>query len=193
MVRSRSSRWFIAVAFLAFPAATSGAVGGYAFDGGTKKEREAVVAALEASSFDWTLLPVPITIRIVRGEPSRSLPREVWLDADLLDSGEFAWGVVQHEYAHQVDYLLLDDAQRALLLRELGGRDWCYSVPGLAHDQYGCERFASTLAWSFWPSVENSMRPTHPGDESAAMAPARFRALVTRLTSRPLSSKSREH
>ncbi|HEY8776382.1 MAG TPA: hypothetical protein VIM33_07870 [Gaiellaceae bacterium] len=185
--------FLITAVVLLFPAATSGAVGGYAFDGGTKTERATVVAALEASSFDWTLLPGPITIHIVRGEPSRSLPREVWLDADLLDSGEFAWGVVQHEYAHQVDYLLLDDAQRALLLRELGGRDWCYSVPGLAHDQYGCERFASTLAWSFWPSVENSMRPTHPGDESAAMAPARFRALVTRLTSRPLSRRSGVH
>jgi len=185
----------ITAAFLVFPAATSGAVGSYTFDGGTKKERETVVAALEASSFNWnwTLLPGSITIHIVRGEPSRSLPREVWLDADLLDSGEFAWGVVQHEYAHQVDYLLLDDAQRALLLRELGGRDWCYAVPGLAHDQYGCERFASTLAWSFWPSRQNSMRPTHPGDESAAMAPARFRALVTRLTSRPLSRRSGVH
>jgi hypothetical protein len=177
----------ITAAFLAFPAATSGAAGSYTFVGGTKKERATVLAALEASSFDWALLPGPTTIHIVRGEPSRSLPHEVWLDADLLDSGEFAWGVVQHEFGHQVDYLLLDDAQRALLLNELGGRDWCYSVPGLAHDQYGCGRFASTFAWSFWPSRENSMRPDHPGDESAAMAPARFRALVMRLTSRPAS------
>jgi hypothetical protein len=86
-----------------------------------------------------------------------------------------------------VDYLLLDDAERAVLLQQLGGRDWCYGVPGLAHDQYGCERFASTLAWSFWPSPENSMRPTRRGDESAAMAPAKFRALVSRLTSRTVS------
>jgi len=67
----------VTAAFLAFPAATSGAVGGYAFAGGTKQERETVVAALEASSFNWTLLPGPIAIHIVRGEPSRSLPREV--------------------------------------------------------------------------------------------------------------------
>jgi hypothetical protein len=190
MVRSSCSRWFISFVsamVLAFPAATSGAVADYRFAGGTKPERETAVAALEASSFDWTLLPGPIAIHIVRGEPSRSLPHEVWLDADLLDSGEFAWGVVQHEFAHQVDYLLLDDAQRALLLHLLGGQDWCYGVPGLAHGQYGCERFASTFAWSFWPSPENSMRPTQRGDESAAMAPARFRALITRLTSRPLS------
>jgi hypothetical protein len=177
---------------LALPARTSGAVGSYTFDGGTKKERETVVAALEASSFDWTLLPGPIAIHIVHGEPSRSLPHEIWLEADLLDAGEFAWGVVQHEFAHQVDYLLLDDAQRDLLLHELGGRDWCYSVPGLAHDQYGCERFASTLAWSFWPSPQNSMRPTHRGDESAAMAPAKFRALVSKLTSRTARRSTRE-
>jgi hypothetical protein len=171
-------------ACLAFPATTAGAGGSYTFDGGTKKERETVVAALQASSFDWSVVPGPIAIHIVKGEPSRSIPREIWLDADLLDAGEFAWGVVQHEYAHQVDYLLLDDAERARLLQQLGGRDWCYSVPGLAHDQYGCERFASTFAWSFWLSAENSMRPARHGDESAAMAPAKFRALISRLTSR---------
>jgi hypothetical protein len=143
---------------LAFPAATASAgAGGYTFDGGTKQQRGTVIAALEASSFDWTLVPGPIAIHIVEGEPSRSIPHEIWLDADLLDAGEFAWGVVQHEYAHQVDYLLFDETQRALLLKRLGGRDWCYGTPGLAHDQYGCERFASTFAWAFWPSRENSM------------------------------------
>lgn len=176
----------IAAASLALPAATAGAGGAapsYTFDGGTRKERETVVAALRASSFDWSVVPGPIVIHIVDGEPSRSIPREIWLDGDLLNAGEFAaWGVVQHEYAHQVDYLLFDDAERALLLKRLGGRDWCYGKPGLTHDQYGCERFASTLAWSFWPSPENSMRPTVRRDESAAMAPAKFRALVSRLT-----------
>jgi hypothetical protein len=181
--------FLITAACLVFPAATLGAARSYTFDGGTKKERETVVAALDASSFDWNLLPGPITIHIVDNEPSRSIPHEIWLDANLLDSGEFAWGVVQHEYAHQVDYLLLDDAERAVLLHALGGRDWCYSVPGLAHDQYGCERFASTLAWSFWPSRANSMRPTHLGDESAAMAPAKFRALVERLTTRTVGRR----
>jgi hypothetical protein len=174
----------IAASCLAFPATTAGASGSYRFDGGTKTQRQTVRAALEASSFDWGLVPGPIVIHVLGGVPSYSLPGEIWLDANLLDAGEFAWGVVQHEYAHQVDYLLLDDAERAQLLQQLGGRDWCYSVPKLPHDQYGCERFASTFAWAFWPSPENSMRPTRAGDESAAMAPAKFRALVTRLTSR---------
>ena len=31
-------------------------------------------------------------------------PGQIWLDASLLDSGRFSWGVVQHEYAHQVDF-----------------------------------------------------------------------------------------
>ena len=125
----------------------------------------------------------PIAIHIVKGEPSRSIPGEIWLDADLLDAGEFAWGVVQHEYAHQVDYLLFDDlpAFTAPEARSAAATR-CHGTPGLAHDQYGCERFALTLAWSFWPSPENSMRPTGRGDESAAMAPAKFRALVSRLT-----------
>ena len=150
---------------LAFPAATAGAgAGGYTFDGGTKQQRGTVIAALEASSFDWSVIPGPIAIHIVKGEPSRSIPREIWLDADLLDAGEFAWGVVQHEYAHQVDYLLFDETQRALLLKRLGGRDWCYGTPGLAH-----------------------------GDESAAMAPARFRALVSRLTRSTAGPNVRKH
>jgi len=184
-----------AVAGLAFPAATAGAGGarGYTFDGGTKQERETVVAALRASSFDWSLVPGPIAIHIVEGEPSRSIPHEIWLDADLLDAGEFAWGVVQHEYAHQVDYLLFDKERRALLLKRLGGRDWCYGTPGLAHDQYGCERFASTLAWSFWPSLENSMRPTSRRDESAAMAPAKFRALVWAVLNPTTGLNVRKH
>ena len=181
-----------AAACLASPATTAGAGGGYRFDGGTKQQRETVVAALRASSFDWSVVPRPITIHIVDGEPSRSIPHEIWLDADLLDAGEFAWGVVQHEYAHQVDYLLFDETERSLLLKRLGGRDWCYGTPGLAHDQYGCERFASTLAWSFWPSAENSMRPTGRRDESAAMAPAKFRALVSRLTSHTAGFKVRK-
>jgi len=182
-----------AAACLASPATTAGAGGSYRFDGGTKKERETVVAALRASSFDWSVVPGPIVIHIVDGEPSRSIPHEIWLDGDLLDAGEFAWGVVQHEYAHQVDYLLFDANQRALLLKRLGGRDWCHGTPGLAHDQYGCERFASTLAWSFWPSAQNSMRPTGRRDESAAMAPAKFRALVSRLTSRTARFKVRKN
>ena len=186
--------FLVAAACVAFPTSTSGAaLGTYAFDGGTTKERATVVAALDASSFDWTLLPGSIVIHIVHGEPSRSVPHEIWLDADLLRSGEFAWGVVQHEFGHQVDYLLLDDAERAQLLHELGGRDWCYGVPGLAHDQYGCERFASTFAWSFWPSRQNSMRPTHRGDESAAMKPVKFRALVARLTSRATTDSLGQH
>jgi len=184
----------IATACVTFPASTSGAaLGSYTFDGGTTKERATVVAALDASSFDWTLLPGSIAIHIVHGQPSRSIPHEIWLDADLLRSGEFAWGVVQHEFGHQIDYLLLDDAERAQLLNELGGRDWCYDVPGLAHDQYGCERFASTFAWSFWPSQQNSMRPTHRGDESAAMKPVQFRALVARLTSHAASHSLGQH
>jgi hypothetical protein len=173
----------LATACLASPAASGSVDNGYAFDGGTPAQRQTVAAALAASSFDWQLVPGRITIHIRHGVPSTSTPREIWLDADLLDAGQFAWGVVQHEYAHQVDYLLFDDAARARLRQQLGGLDWCYSVPGLRHSDYGCERFASTFAWSFWPSSANCMRPSARGDESAAMAPTAFRALIAQLTS----------
>jgi hypothetical protein len=66
-----------ATACLAFPATTAGADGSYTFDGGTKKERETVVAALWASSFDWSVVPGPVVIHIVDGEPSCSIPRDL--------------------------------------------------------------------------------------------------------------------
>ena len=94
---------------------------GFRFDGGTTSQRSQVRAALRASSFDWSVVPALVTVHIVRGlDSSEAAPGEIWLDADLLDSGTFAWGVVQHEYAHQVDFFALDDAARALFLRELG-------------------------------------------------------------------------
>jgi hypothetical protein len=166
---------------LASPAQASG--GHYVFDGGTSGEQAQVRQALNASTFDWNIVPGQVTIHIVRGIPnSEALPGEIWLEADLLDSGTFSWGVVQHEYAHQVDFLVLDDAQRATLETQLGGTAWCYGdAPALLHSQYGCERFASTLAWSYWQSSQNCMKPSYVDGESGGMAPAGFRALMTSL------------
>src|SRR6266550_6376173 len=133
--------FLVAAACVAFPATTSSAaLGTFTFDGGTKKERETVVAALDASSFDWSLLPGSIVIHVVHGEPSRSIPHEIWLDADLLHSGQFAWGVVQHEYAHQIDFLVLTDANRSVLAPVVGGTSWWGT--GLAHGSMSGERFA---------------------------------------------------
>jgi hypothetical protein len=158
----------------------AGATGGhYLFDGGTPAEQQQVRAALSASSFDWSLVPGPVTIHIGGFTLQEAGPGEIFLDARLLDSGPFAWGVVQHEYAHQVDFSLLDDAARARLGAALGTGTWCYAGPlELRHDQYGCERFASTLAWSYWQSPENCMNPAALGGESGAISPAAFRALL---------------
>jgi hypothetical protein len=163
---------------LALPTWAHAGGGNYLLVGGTKAERHVVVSALEASSFPWDLVPRRITINIVSGEGSHAIPGELWLDADLLDAGAFAWGVVQHEYAHQVDFLMLNNEQRGVLLRALGGAAWCSELAGLAHADYGCERFASTLAWSYWPSPNNCMRPETSRDESAALPPGQFRALI---------------
>jgi hypothetical protein len=142
-------------------------------------------SALEASSFDWSLIPSTITIHIGSYGGSYSTYGQVYLDASLLDSGRFAWGVVQHELGHQVDFFLLDDAKRAQLLQLLGGKDWCYSVPGLKHSDYGCERFASELAWAYWPSPDNSMKPSRSSDEAGAMPVDQFRALLAQLIGAP--------
>src|SRR5438445_2853420 len=170
-----------AFAALAHPGWASAGGGHYALLGGTRAERQTVVSALDASSFDWDLVRTQITIEIVRGLDSQAVPGKIWLDADLLDAGTFSWGVVQHEYAHQVDFALLDDPLHARLLPLLGGSTWCYTTATLAHGDYGCERFASTLAWSYWPSPDNCMKPEWPGDESSALPPRRFRALLDSL------------
>lgn len=155
--------------------------GSYTFAGGTAPERATVRHALDASTFDWSVVPASITVHITRGIESYATPGEIWLDADLLDSGVFAWGPVQHEYAHQIDFFLLDDAKRAVLASALGAPDWCYGVAGLAHEDYGCERFASLLAWAYWQSASNSLRPAGPSDEAGHIAPAAFRTLLAQL------------
>ena len=61
----------------------------------------------------------------------------------------------------------------------------CYSVAGLKHRDYGCERFASELAWAYWSSPDNTMRPTSASDEAAGMPVAQFRALLAQLLGAP--------
>jgi hypothetical protein len=156
--------------------------GSYAFDGGTRAERGEVRAALDASAFDWSLVPAQIAIHVVRGIPvSYSTPGQIWLDADLLDSGRFSWGTVQMEYAQQVHFFLLTDQMRQRLTAAFGATDWCYETPTPDRGDNACERFAATLAWAYWPSPDNSVRPRGPDDWSAAMTPAAFRTLVASL------------
>jgi hypothetical protein len=177
-LRLRVTLFALALALLV-PGLARAAGGSYVFDGGTSSEQGQVRAALDASSFDWSIVPQTITIHIARGHDSDATPGNIWLDADLVDSGQFAWGVVQHEYAHQVDFFLLDDAKRAQLEAALGGSSW-WTQPNEEHAQISSERFASTLAWTFWQSKANSMRPTSATDESAALPPAQFKALLAR-------------
>jgi hypothetical protein len=180
---------FSAICFFAFAQSALAGGGSYAFSGGTPKEQATVHSALEASSFNWGLIPRTITIHIGAYGDSYSTYAQIYLDAALLDSGRFTWGVVQHEMGHQVDFLLFDDAKRAQMLQLLGGKDWCYSVSGLKHSDYGCERFASELAWAYWQSPDNSMKPSISTDEAGAMPLAQFRAVLTELIGAPVASQ----
>ena len=166
------------------PTALAGG-GSFNLIGGTPAQQATVRAAINASSFDWSVLPQTINIHIGATGDSYSTYGDVYVDASLLNAGRWAWGVVQHELGHQVDFFLFDDAKRATMLKLLGGKDWCYSVQGLKHSDYGCERFASELAWAYWPSPDNSMRPTAAGDEAGFMPVAQFRAEVATLLGRP--------
>jgi len=173
-----------AVAALVFAhAGTAQAAGGnYRFDGGTAPQRTQVREALKASSFNWSLVKAQITIHIQRGIDSHAVAGQIWLDADLLDSGRFSWATVQDEYSHQVDFFLFTPEIRAQLQAALGAKAWCYENSAVqAHGDQGCERFTSVLPWAYWQSADNAYKPTAKSDESASMAPAKFKALLSRL------------
>lgn len=164
----------VSLIVLATMAGTADAAGGsFAIDGGTPREQAQVAQALAASAFHWSVLPQQVRVHIARGTDSYSTAGEVWLDADLLDSGRFAWGTVQHEFAHQIDFQLLDDTNRAELQTLLGGSDWCYGTAGLRHDQHACERFADTVAAAYWVSPDNTAK--------SVVAPAKFRTTLAAM------------
>jgi hypothetical protein len=179
----------LAVTALVLPASALAGGGNYSFDGAGPAERSTVRAALNASSFDWNIAPKHVTIHVGAYGVSHSTPGDIWLDRGLLGAGRFAWATVMDEYAHQVDFQVLDAPRRALLQERLGGTAWCYEAAGLSHGANGCERFASMVAWAYWPSKDNSYRPASPTDESASMQPAEFRALLSSLVGVPAALK----
>jgi hypothetical protein len=169
------------VALAAFFVSAKAQAGGGAcvFSSGSEAARAQVRAALEASSFDWGLVPATVTVRIVDCGCAGSRPSLAVLDEELVESAPYGraytWAIVQHEYAHQVWDFGLDEAARALLRQRLGGADLCYEQPGLPHEAHACERFADTLAWAYWPDPDN------PSRSSRAMGARRFRTLMAEL------------
>jgi hypothetical protein len=166
----------VVLAFTLVAPAAHAAGGRYVFDGGTRAQRGQVKAALGASSFNWSLVPGQTVIHIGRGISSHATSGQIWLDGGLLDTGRFSWGVVQHEYAHQVDFRLLTDAMRAQLQLPLQADAWWGSLD--QHVQLGCERFADELAWAFWQSPDNVMKPDSATGEGGQMSPVAFRATL---------------
>ncbi|MBV8256307.1 MAG: hypothetical protein JO073_00670 [Actinobacteria bacterium] len=183
----------IAAAALVLAPSTFAAGGHYGFQGGTSYEREQVVRALDASAFPWGVVPGKVTIHIAPG-PSYATPGDIWLDSGLLDQGTMSWGIVQHEYAHQIDFLLLMPGQRSKLQHLLGGTRWLggneigLSGSSAAHGSLSGERFASEVAWAYWPSPENVLRPTSSFSEAGHVPVAEFRHVLGSLLSRLLAS-----
>src|SRR5439155_6622784 len=109
----------LAVVLLGLPGKAQAQPTGYSFDGGTARQQATVRGALEASSFDWNLIPGEVTIHIAKGG-SYATKGHVWLDPALLAHRRAAWGVIQHEFAHQVDFFMFDATVRARLTKLLG-------------------------------------------------------------------------
>jgi hypothetical protein len=182
-----SSFVLVALALVAVPTA-AGRGGHYRFDGGTAAERKQVVDALNVSAFKWSVVSWTVTIHIRPTSWSAStqetlgyaVPRQIYLSAKLLDEpGRYSWGYVQHEYAHQVDLARFDDATRKRLNYLLVGKTWWWH-PGIPHGAAGAERFASTLAFTYWPSPDNVL-DTWAQNESRAMLPGPFKKLMRSL------------
>ena len=70
---------------------------------------------------------------------------------------------------------------QAQLTAQLGATQWCYENRLLPPGANACERFAATLAWAYWPTPENSLKPVGPRDWSASMNARTFRILLARL------------
>jgi len=159
--------------------ATAAPRGGFSFDGGSQRERSTVRSALEASAFDWNVIAGHVTVHIAAGGCYAG-KGQIWLDPQMLAQGRDAWGVIQHEFAHQVDYFVLDERMRRELTGVLGAKLWWPGAGSFRHDAYGAERFASTLAWAYWPSPHNSVyRRAHA--EATAMPVLKFRRLMDAL------------
>jgi hypothetical protein len=178
-------------AALVLPASAFAGGGDYSFEDATPAERSTVRAALNASSFDWGIVPQRVTVHVGAYGASHSTAGHVWLDRGLLASGRFAWATVMDEYAHQVDFFVLDPVRRSLLAQRLGAASWCYETEGIGHADQGCERLSSMVAWAYWPSKDNAYKPESSADESAAMQPAEFRLLLSALIGAPSSLKKR--
>jgi hypothetical protein len=161
---------------LALAPAAQAAGGRYVFDGGTRAEHGQVTAALNASSFNWNLIPGQVVVHIGGDISPHAVAGQIWLDAGLLDTGRFSWGVVQHEYAHQVDFGLLTDSMRAQLQPQLQAPEWWGSIT--QHSELGCERFADQIAWAYWQSPDNVMKPSGVAGEGGRLTPAAFRAAL---------------
>ena len=138
--------------------ASRAAVASFLSSDANARERAQIEAALAASSFNWSLLPVPVQVHVQPRIRSRATPGHVWLSKELLASGRFGWAVIQDEFAHQIDFFLLDSEARTTLNAALGGESW-YAAPGVPHDRRGAERFAATLVWAYWPARANAYRP----------------------------------
>lgn len=174
-----------AVAFLALAGDALAVGGNYVFAGGSPAAQAQVRAALERSTFDYDVVPAQITIRITNCGCAGARRGEIVLDETQLTRSPFgpryAWGIVQHEYAHQVDFFVLAQSDRNLFTSRFGGIAWCYETSGVAHDDNGCERFATLVAWAHWRSSENIQRPGWRPQGAPALRRYRVRAFVARL------------
>jgi hypothetical protein len=65
---------------------------------------------------------------------------------------------------------------RAQLQPQLQAPEWWGSIT--QHSELGCERFADQIAWAYWQSPDNVMKPSGVAGEGGQLTPAAFRAAL---------------
>jgi len=103
-----------------------------------------------------------------------------WLGGEL----EFAACMIARNYQTFVQVLDAPLEVRRTSVR--GG----VSAARILNDLVACERFASELAWAYWQSPDNSMKPSSSADEAGAVPVAQFRAVLTQLIGAPIVAQT---
>lgn len=178
---------------LGFFIAAGGAVAGeawaaggrYLVYGGTAEQQGQVRFALEVSTFDWGIVGKPVVIHITPGGGVFATRGHIWIPASVVDGSPKSWLEIQGEYAHQVDFFVLSDPVRRKFQALLGGSAWWYTSSLRPPEEYTSERFASLLAWAYWPGPQKSLPMRWKSGDSLAVLAARFRALMQKLVGVP--------
>ena len=135
-----------------------------------RRQQATVRAALEVSSFDWSVLPARSSSTSRRSAAPTPRPATSTSTARC-STPAASRGASSSTSSHTRSTSSSSTTRSARRsTQRSAAATGATASPGLAHSAYGCERFASELAWAYWPSADNSMSPAATHGESGGDA-----------------------